>query len=116
MREVRELSLGLVGALPAVEEVVAKTPNDHRHGEELIAAIIVAAVENRLDDRGLIDRAQMEMRKMMREGAVGEISLPEIGQFRCVLVGLERSGVTPFIDLRADQVCACEIPHDLSLE
>lgn len=58
----------------------------------------------------------MQVRKVVREGAVNVVALPEIGQFRRVLVGIERSGVTPFIDLRADQIGAREVAHDLGLE
>ncbi|MBO9774113.1 hypothetical protein J7430_21200 [Xanthomonas axonopodis pv. begoniae] len=46
MGEVGELALKLIGPFLAVEEVVAKPPNDHHHGEKLIARIVAAAVEN----------------------------------------------------------------------
>ncbi|MCC8469311.1 hypothetical protein [Xanthomonas phaseoli] len=46
MGEVGELALKLIGPFLAVEELVAKPPNDHHHGEKLIARIVAAAVEN----------------------------------------------------------------------
>lgn len=46
MCEVEELALKLIGPFIAVEEVVAKSPNDYQHGEKLIARVITAAVEN----------------------------------------------------------------------
>lgn len=110
MGEVRELALKLIGPFLAVEEVVAKPPHDHHRGEKLIARIVIAAVESRLNDSGLVDGAQMQMRKVMSEGAVSKVALPEIGQLRGELFGLERCGVTPFIDLCADQVCARSCP------
>ncbi|MDF2113966.1 hypothetical protein PY365_00140 [Roseiarcaceae bacterium H3SJ34-1] len=75
MGEIRKLTLELVSPFLAVEEVVAEPPDDHQHGEEPIAWIGVAAIENRLDDSGLVGGAQMQMRIVMSEGAVGEIAL-----------------------------------------
>lgn len=57
MGEVRELALKLVGPFFAVEEVVAKPPHDHHAGENLIAWIVIAAVENRLNDSELVPEA-----------------------------------------------------------
>ncbi|WP_193378376.1 hypothetical protein [Sinorhizobium fredii] len=57
IREVRELVLKLVRPLLAVEQIVAKAPDDHQYGQEPIPRVVVATIEYRSDEIGLIGGA-----------------------------------------------------------
>ncbi|WLE59760.1 hypothetical protein GIY62_03540 [Burkholderia plantarii] len=116
MREVRALTLKLVSPFGAMEEIVAEAPDNHQHRQEPVAWVVVASVEHRLDHSGLVGGPQVEMLKVVGEGAVGEIALPEIGQLCRVLVRIKRAGITQFVDLCADQVGSREVAHHLRLE
>ncbi|QSW27262.1 hypothetical protein [Rhizobium leguminosarum] len=115
MSEIRELVAEQIRPLLAVEKVVAEPPNDNHYDEKPIARIVVAAVKHRLDE-GLICGSQVQVRKVVSEGAVGKIVLPEISQLRCILISIERARFLPLVGFRADQVGAREVAHDLGLE
>lgn len=65
---------------------------------------------------GLVCGAQIEVRKVLREGAVGINNAAENRLARRHTGWLGASGVTPFIDLHADQVGARDVSNDLGFK
>lgn len=59
MGEIRELALELIRPLLAVEQVVAKAPHNDQHCQQPFSRGVVAPVQDRSDDMGLIGGAQM---------------------------------------------------------
>jgi hypothetical protein len=99
-----------------MKEVVAEPPNYQEDCEQAVAWIVIATVDNRPDDNRSIGRTQMQMFKVVGEGDISEIALPEIGQLRVILVRVESSGSAPVIHLRADQIRASKVTHDLGIK
>lgn len=52
MGEVSELILEVACPFLAVKEVIAEAPDDDQHGDQPVTWIVVAALENRLDNSG----------------------------------------------------------------
>lgn len=102
--EIAELALQLVLPLYPVEEVVAVAEDDDEDGRDAAAWVVVAAVDHGAHQGLSVGIPEMQMVEVIGEGAIGEIALPEIGEFGVEGVSVEHPGVLPSLDRIADRL------------